>query len=146
NMPVRVPITANPQRVVVAAGAVVSGEVLGPMQGPVALQLEHDATDPCWTGLGERARTSLRAIGVTPNTLAVQTTDDRRFAFAGLPTNWTGAVISRDGWTLREVSNLGAAENDTTLLLMAPMRDLVLELQAPVVVRGRLLAGEHAIA
>ena len=147
-VPMRLPLPtgSDRQQIVYATGHQVAGQVEGTAQEPVILHLEHDVVADCWTGLGSEARTALLGMGVLPNALEIKTSEDLRFAFCGLPANWTGALLTTNGWTLQSAGKQGAMADDATLLLLAPSQDLLLKLQSPIELHGRLLAGENPIA
>ncbi|HEX5053033.1 MAG TPA: sigma-70 family RNA polymerase sigma factor [Planctomycetota bacterium] len=146
-VPVRVPLGAtSPHRLTFAGANEVAGEVRGDPGRPVELRLEHDREAPCWAGLGAKAQRALADLGSTPRALVVPLGADRRFAFRGLSADWTGALATVAAWNLREPSHRGAVEHGTQLLLLEPAQGIVLELQPPVFVRGRIVAGAEPVA
>ncbi len=137
------------QRIEWPLGAVVQGVVRGDVRGVGAaglvLHLEHDAPAPCWSGLGTRAVAILADLGTSPHAMDVRPADDGAFTFAGLETQWSGA-LSAGSWAITETSRLAAVDDGHTVLLRDPVRGLVLELAAPVPVRGRVVADGMPVA
>ncbi len=131
------------QRVVLGAGLQVAGEVRfadGQGAAPqVPLRLEHDRPLVCWAGLGEAAQRVLGSLGVSRDALLV-TTQAGHFACRGLSPRWTGALVATGGYTLRDLTQRGASDDGVSLLLLEPVDDLSIELQQPLLLRGRLLA------
>ena len=140
-IPVRTALAAieGRQRVVLGAGLQVAGEVRGAQGRAIELRLEHDRPLACWAGLGPAAQHELASLGLTSSTLRV-VPHAGQFACRGLPPRWSGALAATGGFTLRERTQRGASADGVSLLLLEPAEDLVLELQAPLSLRGRLLA------
>lgn len=124
-------------------GEVVDGSARRPdgTASPVTLRLEHDRKGDWATGLDASVLQQLGEFGVAADALQVPIDAGGRFAFRGLPPQWTGALTTDGAWTLREPSGRGSLADGTTLLLLQPERDLQLALLAPFSVRGRLLTG-----
>ncbi|MBL9078247.1 MAG: sigma-70 family RNA polymerase sigma factor [Planctomycetes bacterium] len=142
-VPLRAPRTAAaPQRIVYPLGLVVAGTAVPPAGtgAAVELRLEHDRPSPWAAGLDAAALAVLAALGVKERELLLRLDAERQFRFAGLAADWSGALTTDGAWTLRETSGLGHADGATAVLLLEPVADLRLELGAPFVVRGRLLA------
>lgn len=132
------------QRIVWPAGHEVAGEVRTSDGSAIAsLHLEHDA--PAFAGLGPRALAALEAIGLRADAFDVPVRGDGRFSCSGLAPDWTGALSGPDGYGLRRRAGAGAVEHDRTLLLLAPARDLSIELSAPLRVRGRVRCGDAPV-
>lgn len=145
-LPLRLPCRgAEVQRVVWRNDHGVSGEVRGAGEALVSLELEHDAVDPCWTGLGPRATAALAALGAEPRTITITVPSSGTFGFGGLRADWSGALTA-GAFAIAEPSGLGSVEQEHSLLLREPVRGLVLELRAPVLIRGRVVADGTPVA
>ncbi|MBL8747759.1 MAG: sigma-70 family RNA polymerase sigma factor [Planctomycetes bacterium] len=135
------------QRLEWPLGDVVQGIVQRGVKEDVrlVLRLEHDAPAPGWSGLGARAVAILAELGLTMSAMDLRPADDGAFTFAGLATEWSGA-LSAGPWAITETSRLAAVDDGHTVLLRGPVRGLVLELAAPVPVRGRVVADGTPVA
>ncbi len=135
--------TVAVQRLVFPSGRVVDGRVQlppGPHE-PIVLCLEHDRRGDWSNGLDERLLGQLDRLGIRDHLLRLEPAADGAFRFAGLAADWTGALATDGAWTLREPSGRGCLDDANTLLLLQPVQGLLIELTAPFVVSGRLLAG-----
>lgn len=127
------------QRIVWPTGAIVAGSVHGGDVGGVELTLEHDAVPPALADLRPRALATLAALGIAPTSLGVVVPSDGTFTFAGLSAEWSGA-LSAGAFAIREPSRRGAVDRGCTLVLREPATGIRLELDAPVLVTGRVVA------
>ncbi|MCC7397101.1 MAG: sigma-70 family RNA polymerase sigma factor [Planctomycetes bacterium] len=131
---------------VLPRGEALRGEVHGGCPPGATLQLEHDTPPPFAHALGERAMAALAELGVRPASLTLAIGADRTFCGDGLPADWSGALRAPAGFTMHEAASRAPVEDHTLLLLRRPRQDLVLELTAPRIVRGRVLAADAPFA
>lgn len=141
-VPVRLALPAGPGpwRLVLDEGLVLAGRLEGAaipadLRLPLAFDREHAAL----AGLAPAALALLRDAGVAPDRVELTPGPGGRVRCAGLPADWSGAVLAPPGFRLGAGAAPGHLLDDRELLLLEPAADLRLPLVALRSVRGRVV-------